>query len=136
MRREGECHSCGECCQTVNMTVVRDVTLQQHGNLEELQRYLSFRGIRVVGEDEKSNQLYYSMDIQCSELTPENNVECMVVQKSRSFAIAFLKQKRILKTLKTADFVLHQFYLVILLGIKNMIKGWLSRVWVNMKQAS
>ena len=72
MRREGECHSCGECCQTVNMTVVRDVTLRQHGNLEELQRYLSFRGIRVVGEDKKSNQLYYSMDIPCSELTPEN----------------------------------------------------------------
>ena len=72
MRREGECHSCGECCQTVNMTVVRDVTLRQHGNLEELQRYLSFRGIRVVGEDKKSNYLYYSMGIQCSELTPEN----------------------------------------------------------------
>ena len=72
MQREGECNSCGECCETVNMTVVRDVTLRQHGNLEELQRYLSFRGIRVVGEDRKSNQLYYSMDIPCSELTPEN----------------------------------------------------------------
>ena len=72
MERIGECHSCGECCQTVNMTVVRDVTLQQHGNLEELKRYLSYRGIRVVGSDEKLNQLYYSMDLPCSELTPDN----------------------------------------------------------------
>lgn len=54
------------------MTVVRDVTLQQHGNMEELKRYLSFRGIRVVGEDVKLNRLFYSMDIPCSELTDEN----------------------------------------------------------------
>lgn len=72
LEREGECHSCGECCQTVNMTVVRDVTLQQHGNLEELKRYLSYRGIQVVGSDEKRNQLYYSMNVPCSELTSEN----------------------------------------------------------------
>jgi Fe-S-cluster containining protein len=72
MQREGECHSCGECCQTVNMTVVRDVTLRQHGNLEELQSYLSYRGIRVVGDDEKRNQLYYTMDVPCSELTADN----------------------------------------------------------------
>ncbi len=72
MQRGGECHSCGECCQTVNRTVVRDVTLRQHGNMEELQRYLSYRGIRVVGDDEKRNQLYYSMDVPCSELTAEN----------------------------------------------------------------
>ena len=55
------------------MTVVRDVTLQQHGNLEELKRYLSYRGIRVVGSDEKRNQLYYSMDLPCSELTANNS---------------------------------------------------------------
>ena len=72
MEMVGECHSCGECCQTVNMTVVRDVTLQQHGNREELKRYLSYRGIRVGGSDEKRNQLYYSMDLPCSELTPDN----------------------------------------------------------------
>ena len=72
MERIGECHSCGECCQTVNITVVRDVTLQQHGTLEELKRYLSYRGIRVVGSDEKRNQLYYSMDLPCSELTQDN----------------------------------------------------------------
>ena len=72
MQRGGECHSCGECCQTVNMTVVRDVTLRQHGNMEELQRYLSYRGIRVVGDDEKRNQLYYSLDVPCSELTADN----------------------------------------------------------------
>ena len=38
--RTGECHQCGECCKTVNITVVRDVTLRQHGNREELERYL------------------------------------------------------------------------------------------------
>ena len=75
MEREGECHSCGECCQTVNITVVRDITLQQHGNLEELQRYLSYRGIRVEGSDEKSNQLYYSMNVPCSELTSDNRCQ-------------------------------------------------------------
>ena len=72
MERIGECHSCGECCKTVNITVVRDVTLQQHGNLEELKRYLSYRGIRVVGADENRNQLYYSMDLPCSELASDN----------------------------------------------------------------
>ena len=72
MQRIGECHSCRDCRQTVNRTVVRNVTLQQHGTLEELKRYLSYRGIRVVGSDEKRNQLYYSMDLPCSELTPDN----------------------------------------------------------------
>lgn len=54
------------------MTVVRDITLQQHGSLKELELYLSYRGIRVVGSDEKRNQLYYSMDVPCSELTQDN----------------------------------------------------------------
>jgi len=76
MERTGECHSCGECCKTVNMTVVRDITIQQHGSLKELELYLSYRGIRVVGSDEKRNQLYYSMDVPCSELTSEN--QCRV----------------------------------------------------------
>ena len=62
----------GECCKRVNITVVRDITIQQHGSLEELELYLSYRGIRVVGSDEKRNQLYYSMDVPCSELTPDN----------------------------------------------------------------
>ena len=72
LKRHGECHSCGECCKTVNMTVVRDVTLQQHGSLKELELYLSYRGIRVVGSDEKRNQLYYSMDVPCTRLTADN----------------------------------------------------------------
>jgi len=76
IKREGKCHSCGECCQTVNITVVKDVTLQQHGNLEELERYLSFRGISIVGSNEKRNELYYSIDIPCSELT--SNKRCRV----------------------------------------------------------
>jgi Fe-S-cluster containining protein len=76
MERTGECHSCGECCKTVNMTVVRDITIQQHGSLKELELYLSYRGIRVVGSDEKSNQLYYSMDVPCSELTSDK--QCRV----------------------------------------------------------
>ena len=37
--RTGECHQCGECCRTVKLTVVRDVTLRQHGNREELERH-------------------------------------------------------------------------------------------------
>ena len=41
MQRVGECHSCGECCKTVNMTVVRDITIEQHGSLKELELYLS-----------------------------------------------------------------------------------------------
>ena len=76
MQRTGECHSCGECCKTVNITVVRDITIQQHGSLEELELYLSYRGIRVVGSDEKRNQLYYSVDVPCSELTTDN--QCRV----------------------------------------------------------
>ncbi len=71
--REGECHQCGECCQSVNITVVRDVTLLQHGSLEELKRYMSFRGIRVVGEDKEKNMLFYTLDIPCSQLTQNKN---------------------------------------------------------------
>lgn len=51
------------------MTVVRDVTLRQHGNRRELERYLHFRGIRVVGEDVEKNYLFYQMDVPCSQLT-------------------------------------------------------------------
>jgi Fe-S-cluster containining protein len=74
--RKGECHQCGECCKTVNLTVVRDFTLRQHGNKEELEKYLSYRGIKVVGEDVEANLLFYSIDIPCSQLGPDN--ECLV----------------------------------------------------------
>jgi len=70
--RTGECHQCGECCKTVNMTMVRDVTLRQHGNREELELYLGYRGIRVVGEDVAGNALFYEVDIPCSQLTEDN----------------------------------------------------------------
>ena len=53
LTRQGECHQCGECCRTVNITVVRDATLEQHGNRKELELYLGYRGIRVVGEDNR-----------------------------------------------------------------------------------
>ncbi|QPJ66672.1 MAG: hypothetical protein G3M78_15180 [Candidatus Nitrohelix vancouverensis] len=69
--RKGECHQCGECCQSVNMTVVRDVTLRQHGSLDELKRYMQFRGIRVVGEDIENNHLFYTLDVPCSEWSDE-----------------------------------------------------------------
>ncbi len=42
LKRTGECHQCGECCKTVKLTVVRDVTLRQQGNREELERTLSY----------------------------------------------------------------------------------------------
>lgn len=66
--RTGECNQCGECCRTVNITAVRDVTLRQHKNKKELELYLSYRGISVVGEDVAANQLFYSMDIPCQQL--------------------------------------------------------------------
>lgn len=72
LRRTGECHACAECCQTVNITAVRDLTLSQHGSLEELERYLGYRGIRVVGQDEERNLLFYEMDVPCSQLGPDN----------------------------------------------------------------
>lgn len=74
--REGECHQCGECCQTVNITAVRDVTLRQHGSLEELHLYMKYRGILVVGENIEQNALFYEIKIPCNQLT-ENN-ECKV----------------------------------------------------------
>jgi len=74
--RKGECHQCGKCCKTVNLTVVRDITLRQHGSREELEKYLSYRGIKVVGEDTGANLLFYSLDIPCSQLGP--NRECLV----------------------------------------------------------
>ncbi len=58
------------------MTVVRDLTLRQHGNREELEKYLSFRGIKVAGEDVENNFLLYTMNVPCSQLGPDN--ECRV----------------------------------------------------------
>ena len=76
LERVGECVQCGECCKSVNITAVRDITLSQHGNMEELKGYLSFRGIQVVGEDVEKNLLYYTIQIPCSQLGPDN--ECLV----------------------------------------------------------
>ena len=53
------------------MTVVRDVTLRQHGNREELEKYLGYRGIRVVGEDVANNYLFYTLDVPCDQLTAD-----------------------------------------------------------------
>ena len=72
--RTGECNQCGECCKTVNITAVRDVALRQHGSLKELELYLSYRGIRVAGEDVEKNQLFYSMGILCKQLGSEKSV--------------------------------------------------------------
>ena len=74
--RTGECNQCGECCKILNITVVRDVTLNQHKSIKELELYLSYRGICLVGEDIKRNQLYYMVNIPCQKLGSEN--ECKV----------------------------------------------------------
>ncbi len=76
LRRTGECNQCGECCKTLNITAVRDVTLSQHRSIKELELYLSYRGVRLVGEDIERNQLLYSIDIPCQQLGSEN--ECKV----------------------------------------------------------
>jgi hypothetical protein len=60
----------------MNITVVRNVTLNQHKSIKELELYLSYRGICLVGEDIKRNQLFYSINIPCQQLGPEN--ECKV----------------------------------------------------------
>ena len=69
MKRQGECTFCGECCQTVNITAVRDISIQQHGSLKELKLYLSYRGIEVVGENIEKNLLFYSLENPCSQLS-------------------------------------------------------------------
>jgi hypothetical protein len=50
--------------------------LEQHRNRQELELYLSYRGIQVVGEDIENNLLFYSLRIPCSQLGPDN--ECKV----------------------------------------------------------
>ena len=62
MTRSGECHQCGECCKTVNITAVRDSAIQQHGSREELEKYLGYRGIKVAGEDVERNLLFYAIE--------------------------------------------------------------------------
>ena len=74
--RTGDCNQCGECCKTLNITVVRDVTLSQHKNKKELELYLSYRGISVVGEDIQANQLFYSVGVSLRQLGIEG--ECKV----------------------------------------------------------
>ena len=56
--RTGECNQCGECCKTLNITVVRDVTLNQHRSIKELELYLGYRGIRLVGENIKATNYF------------------------------------------------------------------------------
>ena len=51
---------------------MRDVALKQHKSIKELELYLSYRGIYLVGEDIKRNQLFYSINIPCQQLGPEN----------------------------------------------------------------
>ena len=82
LRRTGECNQCGECCKTLNITAVRDVTLSQHRSIKELELYLSYRGVRLVGEDIERNQLLYSIDIPCQQLGSEN--ECKVHHNSEA----------------------------------------------------
>ena len=55
---------------------MRDVTLNHHKSIKELELYLSYRGICLVGKDIKRNQLFYSINIPCQQLGPEN--ECKV----------------------------------------------------------
>lgn len=88
MTRSGECHQCGECCKTVNITAVRDSAIQQHGSREELEKYLGYRGIKVAGEDVERNLLFYAIDIPCSQLGPDN--ECLV-HDSPEKPLIFLK---------------------------------------------
>ena len=76
LTRTGECNQCGECCKTLNITVVRDITLNQHKSIKELELYLSYRGISLVGEDIKRNQLFNSINIPCQQLGLKN--ECKV----------------------------------------------------------
>ena len=70
LQRTGECHSCGGVLQEGQY-----YGRSRHHN-PATWKYLSYRGIRVVGSDEKRNQLYYSMDVPCSELTQDN--QCRV----------------------------------------------------------
>ena len=70
--RTGECNQCDECCKTLDITAVRDVTLNQHKSINELELYLSYRGICLDGEDTARNQLFYSINIPCQQLGPEN----------------------------------------------------------------
>lgn len=52
------------------------MTLRQHKSKKELELYLSYRGISVVGENIEANQLFYSMNIPCQQLRA--NGECRV----------------------------------------------------------
>lgn len=70
--RTGQCVSCGECCRVLRITAILDNALRQHGNIEELKRYYSYRGMRVAGADKKTNRLFLETNITCDKLTPEN----------------------------------------------------------------
>jgi Fe-S-cluster containining protein len=56
----------------MRITAFLDNALRQHGNIEELTKYYSYRGIRVMGVDKKNNRLFFEMDNPCDKLTPEN----------------------------------------------------------------
>ncbi len=91
--RSGECERCGKCCETVNLTVVRDVALQQHGNLEELKLYLSYRGIQVAGEDVENNFLFYSISIPCRQLNEDKSCRVHETPDKPLLCLRYPKEK-------------------------------------------
>lgn len=84
-KRTGECRQCGRCCKVTRFAVVLDNAVRQHGSIEDLKIYFSYRGIRVINVDEKNNRLYYEMNVPCDKLNPDNKCSIHDQKELRPF---------------------------------------------------
>ena len=73
LTREGECHSCGECCKTLRIVTPLARLLSQHGSVEEANAYYSYRGGSITGVSTEEDLVSVEFPIPCDKLTPENH---------------------------------------------------------------
>jgi len=75
MQRDGMCHCCGECCQTVQITAKLGHALTQHRSVDEIKLYYSYRQIKVVGVDFHQDALFLEIPIPCQQLDQSNHCQ-------------------------------------------------------------
>ena len=63
---------CGECCKKIRVTSILSNSIRQHGGIEELKKYYSYRNITVAGYDDKNDLLYLELDTPCDKLDDQN----------------------------------------------------------------
>ena len=70
---------CGECCKKIRISAYLKHSLRQHGSIEELIKYYTYRGITISEINEEEDYINYEIPIRCSKLTEDN--KCILHEK-------------------------------------------------------